>query len=181
MQQQADALLQDTPIAGCKIGVVPNTKIARSIAEIITQLSGIPIVLDPVLTATSGKQFSDPATVEAIKNYLLPLVTVITPNFSELKAMTAMNRPIESRIQELCALGSNYVLLTGADESTQEVTNTLYSEGDVIEQYEWPRLPHSYHGSGCTLSSALACYLAQDFTITEAARKGSTIHLAILA
>ena len=171
LQQQAEALLQDMSIASCKIGVIPNAKTAQAIAGIITQLAEIPIVFDPVFAASAGKQFSDAATVEVIKELLLPLVTIITPNTNELIALSAENQSIDSRMRELCTYGPRYILLTGADEPTQEVTNTLFTEDGVLEKFDWPRLPHSYHGSGCTLSSAIACYLAKGITIIEAVRK----------
>lgn len=171
LQKQAEALLQDMSIASCKIGVVPNAKTAKTIADIVAQLVDIPIVFDPVLAASVGKKFSDAATVKAIKEKLLPLVTIITPNTNELIALTAENQSIEGRIRELCIHGPSYILLTGADEPTQKVTNILFTKDGVLEKFDWPRLPHNYHGSGCTLSSAIACYLAQGVTIVEAVKK----------
>ena len=168
LQKQAESLLTDMRIASCKIGIIANSDTAIAIAAIIAQLPEIPVVLDPVIAASSGDIFTDTKTIEVIRETLLPLVTVVTPNTAELIALTSTNESNISRAQELCTYGPKYVLLTSADEPTLEVTNTLFTTEGVVENYTWPRLPHSYHGSGCTLSSALAYNLANNIEIADA-------------
>ena len=173
IQQQAYALLDDMHIASCKIGVVPNKAVALVISEILAQLPNVPVVFDPVLSASHGSKFSNADTINAIKEVLLPMVTVVTPNLSELSTLANNNVDITSQAQSLCQLGVNYVLATGADshQDNDNVHNALFTREGLKEEYRWPRLPHSYHGSGCTLSSALACYLALAFEISEAVKK----------
>ncbi|MFK7794559.1 MAG: hydroxymethylpyrimidine/phosphomethylpyrimidine kinase [Gammaproteobacteria bacterium] len=173
IQQQAHALIDDMPIVSCKIGVVPNKAIISAIREILTQLPNVPVVFDPVLSASHGSTFSNADTINAIKEILLPVVTVITPNLSELATLTDNNDDITSQAKALCQLGVNYVLATGADshQDDDNVHNTLFNSEGMKEEYQWPRLPNSYHGSGCTLSSALACFLALGLDMSAAVNK----------
>jgi len=171
IQQQASALLNDMQIACCKIGVIPNSDVAKSIAGILAQLPNVPVVYDPVLSASSGSEFSNSDTITTIKDILLPAVTVVTPNLKELNTLTDINSDITSQAKSLCELGPEYVFSTGADSNTDHVHNTLFTCDGVKAEYECPRLPHTYHGSGCTLSSALACYLALNFDIIDATEK----------
>jgi hydroxymethylpyrimidine/phosphomethylpyrimidine kinase len=171
IEQQASVLLKDMQIACCKIGVVPNQAVANSIANILAQLTNVPVVFDPVLSASQGSEFSNADTINAIKEILLPAVTIVTPNLKELNTLIGDNGDINSQAKSLCELGPDYVLATGADNDTQHVHNTLFTRDGVKANYEWPRLPHVYHGSGCTLSSAIACYLSLDHNITKAVEK----------
>lgn len=168
IQKQAEVLLQDMRIASCKVGVIPNEAVAITIADILSQLPGIPVVFDPVLSASNGISFADTATIDTIKDILLPNVTVVTPNYNELDLLIGSNADHISKAQSLCALGPKYVFTTGADEQTESVHNTLFTIDGVNSKFKCPRLPNIYHGSGCTLSSALACYLALDLSIIEA-------------
>jgi hydroxymethylpyrimidine/phosphomethylpyrimidine kinase len=168
IQKQATALLDDIQIASCKIGVIPNQAIAKTVASILAQLPNVPVVFDPVLSASHGSVFSNTETINTIKDILLPAVTVVTPNLNELNTLVDNHSDITSQAKALCNLGPTYVLATGADSDTQHVHNILFNSDGIKAEYEWPRLPHMYHGSGCTLSSALACYLALDYNIAVA-------------
>ena len=171
IEQQAHALLADMPITSCKIGVVPNEAIANAIAKILAQLPNVPVVFDPVLSASQGCDFSNSATINSIKDVLLPMVSVVTPNLKELVKLTDNNNDLYYQAELLCKLGPKYVLATGADCDTAHVHNTLFSCDGLKAKYEWPRLPHMYHGSGCTLSSAIAAYLALNYDMIDAIEK----------
>lgn len=168
--QQAESLLQDVSISGCKIGVIPNGDIAAVISEIIRQIPNIPVVLDPVFRASQGSIFSDQTTINNITEMLLPLTSVVTPNFDELMALTSESDSLVARVIELCKLGSDYVLLTDADNSAPKVCNKLFDSQGLIKEYYWPKLPYTYHGSGCTLSSALACFLSMKTEVSTATK-----------
>ena len=173
IQQQVSALIQDIDIAACKISVIPNQDIAHMIAEIIADFSSIPVIYDPVLIPSQGQAFSDPATLETIQQKLLPKVDIITPNHNELDQLAQSVESLSDKISAVTNLGPNHILVTGADEdSTKDsshVNNHLYTQETLIKTYAWPRLPHTYHGSGCTMSSALACFLALGESTQEAA------------
>ena len=171
IQQQASALLDDMQVASCKIGVVPNQAATITIANILAQLPEIPVVFDPVLSASHGSDFSNTDTINTIKDTLLPATTIITPNLKELNTLTGDSGDITTQAKSLCELGPNYVLVTGADSDTELVHNTLFTHKGIKAQYEWPRLPQMYHGSGCTLSSSIACYLALGLDMPTAVEK----------
>ena len=168
IQQQAKILLEDMKVSACKIGVIPNPTIALVISSILEQLTDIPIVLDPVFSASHGVSFADAATLNTIRDNILPKVTVITPNHTELNQLIEGDQSIAVKGVKLCQSGPDYALVTGADATTDKITNIFANAEGVIKNYAYPRLPNSYHGSGCTLSSALACYLAMSIDISKA-------------
>ena len=168
IQQQADALLADIAVDACKIGVIPNSEVATVVAGIIAQIANIPVVLDPVLRATAGSTFCDRKTMDTLKKALLPLTTVITPNAEELLQLSSNQASPSERANELCKLGPEYALVTDANHSATEVCNTLFQSGTLLEEYLWPKLPYVFHGSGCTLSSALACFLSKQTDVRSA-------------
>ncbi len=171
LKQQFYALFKDVNISACKISVIPNETIAACIATLVQQLPAMPIIYDPVFAASYGGQFSHAKTIEVIKSHLLPHVSVITPNVKEIN--TLLNETTTGTVEasKLCQYGPEYVLATGADSKSEQVHNTLLANTGLLENYTYPRLPQQYHGSGCTLSSALACFLAQNFTIKQAAKQ----------
>jgi hydroxymethylpyrimidine/phosphomethylpyrimidine kinase len=150
-------------------------EIAAVIAEIVSDYPDIPMVLDPVLTSGRGDELATEELTNAIKDLLLPQTTIITPNSIEARRL-AMDEDEEEELDlEECAerlldLGCEYVLITGSHEQTPLVTNTLYGHSDRIQTLSWERLPGSYHGSGCTLASAIAALLSQGMAVDEAVK-----------
>src|SRR5690606_37868081 len=110
------------------------------------------------------------ATRNALLRELLPLATVVTPNTIEARKLVPAAATLEDCAQALLEGGAEYVLLTGGDEDTEQVINSLYGDGRLIESWSWERLPGSYHGSGCTLAAAIAGLLASGARPEEAVR-----------
>ena len=100
-------------------------------------------------------------TREAVRSLLVPLATVVTPNSVEARALAPDSGNLDSAAAEMLSLGARFVLVTGTHEKSVEVENSLYGEAGYRETFVWRRLPHSYHGSGCTLASAIATLLAR--------------------
>ena len=98
---------------------------------------------------------------------MLPCTTVLTPNSDEVRRLTGLKDLTECGIS-LLEQGCAYVLITGSHEDTPEVSNRLFHDGNCIETYAWNRLPHSYHGSGCTLAASIAALLAQGLDVLDA-------------
>ncbi len=171
LTQQIDALLQDIKVSACKISVIPNTEIVNVISTTIKKFTDIPIIYDPVLEASHGSRFTNQETLTAIKSMLLPHVSIVTPNKREINALINKNIMHIPDAAEICKYGPDYVLATGADEDTKHVHNCLLSIKGIEQQYEYTRLAEQYHGSGCTLSSALACFLSQGYSVTDATLK----------
>lgn len=158
---QARAVLADMPVAAIELGLIVTADAARSIMQILKAHSDIPVVLDPVLAAGGGAPLADAAMVDAYLESLVPLATVITPNASESRWLVPNASDAQSRAAALLALGCQHVLIKGADEHTSEVHNSFFSHDGPQRHFTWPRLPGSYHGSGCTLAAAIATLLAR--------------------
>ena len=172
-RQQCLTLLSDIDIDACKIGLIGDLPIAETITEILDQLSGVPLVYDPVINAGVGKPLATDELTAYISRELLPRADVLTPNCREARQLTGHDDIYEAG-KQLVACGCPHVLVTGADEDTARVCNILFhSQGDPV-QYDWERLAGMYHGSGCTLSSAIAANLAngmEPVTAIEAAQE----------
>ena len=172
---QARAILEDIPIAAFKIGVVGSAENVAAIAEIVSDYPEIPLILDPVLASARGDEFADEDTLSAIRELLIPQCTVITPNTPELRRLVLEDDEeaigIERLSMRLIEMGCEYVLVTGTHESTPDVINRVFFEKGIVRSDTWQRLPGSYHGSGCTLASALAATIARGLDISEAARE----------
>ena len=179
---QARALLEDIPVAAFKLGFLGSVEAIAAIAEVISDYPGIPVVMDPVLASGRGDQLADEEMIAAMIGLLLPLTTVLTPNSLEARRLAQEadddsddgddaahdgEPPPQKLAPDLaeCAhrlinVGCEYVLVTGTHEGTPQVINTLYGSHGPERSDRWDRLPGSYHGSGCTLASAIAAHLA---------------------
>jgi hydroxymethylpyrimidine/phosphomethylpyrimidine kinase len=169
--QQARTLLADIRPAVIKIGLVPSVMIAEAIYTIIGDLPDIPVVLDPIVRAGGGKALQDRQTCEAVRTLLFPLATVATPNEREARAFAGNADSPEACAMSLLESGCEYVLITGGDNDEQQVTNRLYGNNRCLELFNWPRLPRQYHGSGCTLASAIAGLLSHGHEPLSAVRE----------
>ena len=156
VRAQALALLAESKVAAVKLGVLASHENADAIAEL---LPDAPVVLDPVLASARGDPLSSLAAIRRV----LPRCTVATPNTVEAEALGGVGA--------ILAAGCRYVLVTGTHAETPEVINTLHDRSGVLREDRWPRLPGSYHGSGCTLASALAASLAKGSAMAQAVRE----------
>jgi hydroxymethylpyrimidine/phosphomethylpyrimidine kinase len=175
VSDQARVLLEDMPVAAFKIGLVGSVENCAAIAEVVSDYPDVPLILDPVLASGRGDEMATEELIEAMREMLIPQTTIITPNSLEARRLADDGRD-EERSLEDCAkrileMGCEYVLITGTHENTPQVVNTLYGPQGVIRSDSWQRLPGSYHGSGCTLASAIAATLANGLDIPEAVRE----------
>lgn len=175
LEQQARTVLEDMPVAAFKIGVLGSVENVLAVAEIVSDYPEIPLVFDPVLASGRGDELSGEEIIQAMREMLLPQTTIITPNAPEARRLAESDEDegepaIDVCAQRLIEMGAQYVLITGTHESTPEVINTLYGPDGVIRRDRWERLPGSYHGSGCTLASALAACIAGGASVEEAVR-----------
>lgn len=165
---QARLLIADLPIAGVKIGLLGTSEIAHATARLLDELPNLPVVLDPILAAGGGRNLARADLIAAIQSQLLPLTTVLTPNTPEARKLAGGPENPEDCAAELLRLGCGHVLITGTHEDSETVVNRLFRPG-ATKSWSWPRLPHDYHGSGCTLASALAGFLALGMDLDSAA------------
>ncbi|KXW58713.1 bifunctional hydroxymethylpyrimidine kinase/phosphomethylpyrimidine kinase [Ferrovum myxofaciens] len=171
---QARCILEDVPVAVFKLGVLGSVEIIAAIAEIVADYPEVPLILDPVLTSGRGDELANEEMLEALRDLILPQTSLVTPNVLELMRLAYDEAPEEERpdyaraAMEVLESGCEFVLVTGTHAPGVQVVNTLYGREGVIRSDRWDRLPGSYHGSGCTLSSAIAASLAQGLPIPEA-------------
>ncbi len=175
VSDQARVLLEDMPVAAFKIGMVGSVENCAAIAEVVSDYPDVPLILDPVLASGRGDEMATEDMIDAMRELLIPQTTIITPNSLEARRL-ADDGSDEERTLADCAMrilemGCEYVLITGTHENTPQVVNTLYGQQGVIRTDSWQRLPGSYHGSGCTLASAIAATLANGLDIPEAVRE----------
>jgi hydroxymethylpyrimidine/phosphomethylpyrimidine kinase len=159
--EQARAVLEDVPVAAFKIGMLGSVENIEAIHSILMDYPDIPVVLDPLISAGGGGAMSSDEMIDAMVNLLFPITTVLTPNSEEARAFAPEADSLDACGFELLELGSEYILITGSHENTPHVKNRLYSGHRLLETYSWDRLPGSFHGSGCTLASAIAGLLSQ--------------------
>ncbi len=176
VEQQARAVLEDMEVAAFKLGVLGSVENIAVIAEILADYPDTPLLIDPILSSGRGDELSSDEMMGAMVDLLLPQATLITPNSLEARRLAFFDGTEEEEesaslnesAQRLLSMGCEYVLITGTHERTTEVTNTLYGDNGAVRSWQWDRLPGSYHGSGCTLTSAIAACLAHGLTMEEA-------------
>ena len=170
---QARAVLEDMPVHVFKIGLLGSVEIITAIAEVISDYPNIPLVLDPVLASGRGDELASEEMVAAMRELLLPQTTIITPNSLEARRLAQDDEEDEDMPDlsqcavRLLRMGCEYVLITGTHENTSQVVNNLYTTSGVVRTDTWDRLAGSYHGSGCTLASAIAAAIANGLPIAE--------------
>jgi hydroxymethylpyrimidine/phosphomethylpyrimidine kinase len=165
--QQARAVLEDMPVSAIKIGMVGEIPIAEAIHSILQDYADIPVIYDPVLTAGGGGALATDNLVEAVKNLIIPLCFLLTPNTHELHALAREADTDEAGAMELLSLGSEYVLVTGSHAGTRDIQHYLYGNHRQLHCYSAKRLAHEYHGSGCTLTASIAALIAQGHEISQ--------------
>ena len=162
VERQARRVLAESTVAAIKVGVLASAANVRAVAEIAAAHAHVPLVLDPVLASGRGDELASHAVVAALLEALVPRATLVTPNTLEAARLGGASQLLER--------GCRFVLLTGAHEPGAEVCNKLYGRDGLVREDRWQRLPESYHGSGCTLASAIAAQLAQGRAVPEAVR-----------
>jgi len=179
--QQARAVLDDIAVQAFKAGVLGSAQNVRAVSELVAEHGAVPFVVDPVLASGRGDPLAEEDAIEALRELILPRTTMLTPNSLEARRLADGASDLAECARRLVDQGCAYVLITGTHEAGREVLNTLYDESGVVREDRWPRLPASYHGSGCTLASAIAARLAQGLEPAEAAREAQQFTWEALA
>lgn len=172
---QIVAVIEDIQPAVIKIGMLSNVEVANVVADALTRYA-LPIILDPVMVSSSGHRLLSIEAQEVVKQRLLPMATLITPNIPEMEALTEM--PLSTLDQKhaaasyLIALGAQAILLKGGHEEGTTKRDILYIKtgaGVDISYLSTPTVvTKNIHGTGCSLSSAIAAYVARGLDLTEA-------------
>ncbi len=168
---QLDMVITDIEPLAIKTGMLASASIVEAISDILSRYPHIPLVIDPVMVATSGDQLIDDDAIGIIVNRLFPLATVVTPNVNEARRLTNVTETCK-QASALLDKGPKSVLLKGGDRNDKESVDLLWIQGDSTPTLlSSPRIstPNT-HGTGCTLSSAIACYLALGNDIAQAVK-----------
>ena len=182
VREQIIAVMDDLHPSVVKIGMLSNAEIVKAVAEVLSEYKP-KIVLDPVIVSTSGHRLLSVEAQDVIKEKLLPISELVTPNIPEMETLT--NMPLSSFEEKekaanyLLSLGAKAVLLKGGHEDGEMKTDVLYSKGQQSTDNGQQSLSlvsesistQNVHGTGCTLSSAIAAFLALDYSLEDAVRE----------
>ena len=172
--EQIDAVFEDIRPDAVKIGMVSSTQLIEVIAQRLTFHQAKNIVVDPVMVATSGSELMRTDAVAALQEKLIPLAAVVTPNIPEAQILSGMTiRDAADMERAARAIGDSCgcaVLLKGG-HSVSDADDLLYADGSV-QWFRGRRIPNpNTHGTGCTLSSAIAANLAKGFSLDQSVRR----------
>lgn len=157
---QARAVIADMPIAAIKLGMLGSVEMVETVLEIASALPDIPLVCDPVLRAGGGGALGRDEVGYALRERLFTHSTIATPNLPEARILAELPEGTADQCAEKLLPSVEHLLITGGHGDETEVHNRLYCRDGDWHTFTCPRLPGHYHGSGCTLASALAGRLA---------------------
>ncbi|MEO8672671.1 MAG: bifunctional hydroxymethylpyrimidine kinase/phosphomethylpyrimidine kinase [Tahibacter sp.] len=185
VRAQVIAIAEDFSIGAIKTGMLANARIARTVGKVIAEHALPNVVVDPVMIATSGARLLDAAAIEVLRQRLLPLAALVTPNIPEAEALTGRrlrrDRDIERAAADLLAFGAGAVLIKGGHRRGDEVIDQLYWDNRQAV-FRHPRLDRRGHGTGCTLAAGIAAGLALGWPMFEACQTGvQYVHDALVA
>lgn len=177
VRQQMEAVLGDIGTDAVKIGMLFSPELIKTVAEQLKRFAVTNIVLDPVMIAQSGDKLLQDEAIDALKSYLIPMASIITPNLPEASVLlgreiTSMDM-VHDAAKELCRLGCANVLIKGGHLGGEDSDDGLYmgDRDEMIYLFAKRIETHNNHGTGCTLSSAIASRLAKGDSIITAVRK----------
>ena len=178
IRDQIISVMDDIGTDVVKTGMLHSCAVIKTIGEALEPYQPLDLVVDPVMVATSGDKLLEDDAVKTMIEVMLPLATVITPNRPEAELI--LDRKIETReqtwqaVKELSETGARAILLKGGHFEGNSVLDLLYlPEKDEMTELPYKRVnTGNTHGTGCTLASAIAAWLAKELNITEAVRKG---------
>ena len=174
---QIKAILEDIVPDAIKIGMVHTPQLVETIVSTLAEYSKIPIVFDPVMVATSGHRLIEEETITALTEMLFPIADVITPNMDEAAILADTKvetlEDLYTAGKKIKKLGCKTILLKGGHQETSTITSLFYDEHENFHSFETIKFDtNNTHGSGCTLSSAIAAYIAQGKSLYNAVSLG---------
>ncbi|MFZ3123711.1 MAG: bifunctional hydroxymethylpyrimidine kinase/phosphomethylpyrimidine kinase [Acidovorax sp.] len=186
LRAQIDAVAQDIGVDAVKIGMLATPEVVLVVAQAIRTHRLPHVVLDPVMVTTSGDRLIASETVQVLVNELFPLAAVVTPNIDEAALLLGHEidgiDALEDAAQELLGLGAPAVLLKGGHLKGERVVDLLAMQAGERKRLESARIAtHNGHGTGCTLSSAIAAFLAQGHALPQAVEKARAYILGAIA
>jgi hydroxymethylpyrimidine/phosphomethylpyrimidine kinase len=185
IRQQIDSVFSDLDVSAVKIGMLSQPTVIEAVAEGLERHGATQIVLDPVMVAASGDRLLAPKAVETLRQCLIPKALIVTPNLPEAAAildepLAGDERAMQRQAERILALGVKVVLIKGGHGAGAESTDIL-ADASGIRRFPAPRLETRHtHGTGCTLSSAIAAGLAKGLSVVDAVAAGKTFITAAI-
>jgi hydroxymethylpyrimidine/phosphomethylpyrimidine kinase len=175
VKQQIDAVITDIGVDAIKIGMLYNAEIIQVVADRLKTLTNVPIILDPVIVATSGDLLLKPNAIEELKTKLFPLATIVTPNLQEaetlLQQKITSHQEMELAAKKLSQYGSSAVIIKNGLKKNN-CSDCLYLA--ATDQFLWFKakkiITKNTHGTGCTFSAAITAYLAKGYELPKAVK-----------
>lgn len=166
VQAQIKAVMEDIAPAAIKIGMLHTPELAITVAQTLLAYPHVPVVLDPVMVATSGDRLIKDETIAILRHYLFPLATVVTPNLDEASVLTSQPirrlEDMRAAAENIIASGCKAVLVKGGHLRSEKIFDVLLMQDGEWQQFESEYIhTNNVHGTGCTLSSAIAAFLAR--------------------
>jgi len=170
---QLDAVFADLAIGAVKLGMLSHADIIEAVARGLTRHKAANIVLDPVMVASSGDKLLAPPAVGALRRLLVPRALVVTPNLPEAATLAGVSparneQEMEAQARAILELGARHVLIKGGHGEGEESVDLLIGEGKVVRLVAQRIVSKNTHGTGCTLSAAVAARLAKGDDIVRA-------------
>ena len=176
---QMEAVLCDLKVGAIKTGMLATAAIVGAVADRLRVEPDRPIVVDPVMVATSGHVLLEPDAVDALKRQLLPQAFLVTPNLPEAARLLGVDEAVTeaqavTQARALLNFGCTAVLLKGGHAQGAQVIDVLAVEGQPVRHLTIPRVPRQRRGTGCSLSSAIAAHLAAGRSLVQACSDAQT-------
>ena len=183
---QIDAVFSDLDVGAVKTGMLSTAVAIRTVAAALIRHKARNIVVDPVMVATSGDRLLAEYAIVALRNELIPLALVVTPNLPEAAALTGASlarneAEMEIQAREILTMGARHVLIKGGHDHGDESVDLLIGEGKVVRLSAKRIATKNTHGTGCTLSSAIAAGLAKGLDLVAATQKAKAYVTAAIA
>ena len=167
---QANKVIADMPVSAVKLGMLGSVDMVDTVLELMQQLEHVPLVCDPVLRAGGGGSLGKNDVGYAMRERLMPISHIVTPNLPEARILAELPEGSADECARKLLPSCQNLLITGGHGDESEIHNRLYCSDGRQHTFRCQRLPGSYHGSGCTLASALAGRLALGEELVSAVR-----------
>ena len=167
LERQFNLINEDISFNTVKIGLLGSSSQIIEISKLLKDRKQLNIVLDPILISGTDENLSSIEMIEAMKSELLPLCLLLTPNLAELNVLA----PGLSEQAAVSSLNCPWILVTTSDSSEVQIEHRLYHESKLVKKFTYDKLPNKFHGSGCTLSSAISALIASGEDVDVACKK----------
>jgi len=167
IETQFQALTKDIAFQTVKIGLLGSLGQIKTIIKLLNTRPKLSIILDPVLKSGNDETLLDEDAINLMRSELVPLAKILTPNLTELSRLA----PGLDEQSAISSLDCPWILVTTADNSEVDIEHRLYHHSELVGQFPYKKLPGKYHGSGCTLSSAISALIASNIPVEIACKR----------